>query len=358
MIWVIIAFLLISLVFVFSLKKIEGMTTNDSRLFLYPEAKGFEIPELENVNNLMEPSIVSNNFTKIAVIANASYSPKTTLAGLSKQWNHALPQKLSNESNVPIEKWASFYFGDYEYGENQVKEIFPDLTSNPNNIVGIIFDNEGVDTKQVVKLFETLNKNIGIQIGWTLAPGSAKNIGPKDPQTKKVEATIEWNVCLGQAYTEGIPGTYYKTTNTNCSDFSDNFWMNIAKEFGCPSLDTCDSDSKYVANFSRGVPMICGAGNCQEKFNTIQCFDERMTPDNISNLIERRPSGYPWNNFAIWYGTGQQPFCSESIQCMKLSESSCSDNCKWYPYKKNPNTHETGVCLKDANKNWGCKEWV
>ena len=200
-------------------------------------------------------------------------------------------------------------------------------------------------------------------MAWSLAPGSAKNTGPKNLSTGKVVSTVSWDYSLGQAYTEGNPSRYYDIA-TSCGTFSTNFWQSIAQDFGCGAgwqPLVCKTGSPGIAGSQRGVPMVCGSGNCQEAAGKYPCFDERMSGAQISEIINTRPADYPWKNFAIWYGTGQQLSCPDSDVCIKNADAqSCGaiGNCVWSPYKKNPSTSNKGLCSGNTDVAWGCeKKW-
>ena len=73
--------------------------------------------------------------------------------------------------------------------------------------------------------------------------------------------------------------------------FATDFWSQVASKF----------DQSVPAN--RGVPMVCGAGNCVG--DDKKCIDERADGKEISKILAARPppSQFKWRNFAIWYGT-------------------------------------------------------
>ncbi len=55
--------------------------------------------------------------------------------------------------------------------------------------------------------------------------------------------------------------------------------------------------------------MLCGAGNC---ILTKECLDERLSVEQLENLINTRPKDYIFKNLGIWYGvfpnTGSPPY--------------------------------------------------
>ena len=212
-----------------------------------------------------------------------------------------------------------------------------------------------------------------IKIGWTLSPGSAKNCGPVDlntcspPWTKNTNTNSKvcpccpsasckcnpqisgsdcngspqqnpnknkqvgqkmWDICLGQIYTEGDPySTWFYNDNNknNCAEYGGidnkgnkwNFWQALNQatgcQSGCPKWNGINTQFPCGCMEYRAVPMVCGSGNCQETVNfsgvSVKCLDERSTGQKISNLIKIPKPNPSFTNFAIWYGTGSQPFC-------------------------------------------------
>ena len=97
----------------------------------------------------------------------------------------------------------------------------------------------------------------------------------------------DWDICLGQAYTDSTNDFY----NGSC-EFASTFWGSVASAY----------DSSVTA--TRGVPMVCGAGNCigeKDKSGQVHCTDERMSGAKISALLNARPppAHFKWRNFAI-----------------------------------------------------------
>lgn len=373
-------------------------------LFLYPEGLGWDIPEVKAQGPTLglDTNVLASNFKELAVVANASYKEgqEPLLKALNDQWNPSNVSLTGLGLGTP-KKWIAFYLskacfdppGDssstkptaYQQGLQAIQTMFggkmekvtasygPYKTytltgpfQNSHGIDGIVFDNEGVqEIHEVVKIFEAIKGDTGIQIGWTLAPGSAKNCGPKDlnkcyppwTSTDKIGVcstggspnptlqtdlwginTIPWDVCLAQVYTEGIseaprtgfPFPVYQqgTTGNGCAQATSDFWERVNYAFGCQN-NTCAglAPGGKVPNphpppsalwapceglEKRGVPMVCGAGNCQEPDQNGACLDERMSGKAISALIKSRPSINPFTDFAIWYGSGHQKFCKVS----------------------------------------------
>merc|ERR1712178_124179 len=107
---------------------------------------------------------------------------------------------------------------------------------------------------------------------------------------------------------------------------------------------------------SRAVPMVCGGGNCQEKYPPCEdldgdvlcpddkvCIDERLDTNALSDLLSKRPPPQsaawcvdihnapapnackktdPFPNFAIWYGEGVDSCCPKAA----ASKDTCQSN--------------------------------
>ena len=319
-------------------------------LFLYPEAKGFDIHELKSPTNNSLPTQeqIEPYFNTVAVIANTSDT------NYQNHWDYC------SKIYTNIEKWASFYFGNKnDFKTSPVKDIiknifgsdydetsnkFTEPTKNIENIIGIVLDDEwknGNDQfrQEVLNFFESFKKSTisslrNIKIGWSLAPTF------KD---KPNGATIPWDYMLGQVYTleSVVPDDFYSNScsddkNRNLGPFDNSFWTTLSnnKYFGKQTDNTI------------AVPTVCGSGNCQVGDN---CFDERASTTQIIYLLSQRPKNYRFKNFAIWYGTGSQPSCGGCGNITK--EEECKSPCKWYQYKTTP-------CNLDETQPWGCeKKW-
>lgn len=304
---------------------LQNQTQNDSKgiLFLYPESPGFNVPDF---GGFPDAKTVQDNFHTIAVIGNHA-------GNFVSQWNDPNVVKLQKDTGLPLVKWLAYYFGTdsswacmcnakgcakgsmggmgkscNDCSLTVKKQISSDIQKY--NITGIFFDDEEGDPTCIVQAMENV-KDIfpNLQLGWTKSLGSAKATSPDLVGNK------DWDVCLGQAYTDTTTDLY----NGNCA-FSPDFWTNVAKRY----------DDTVPAN--RGVPMVCGSGNCQEIDG---CIDERMTGSQISALIKLRPpaSQFKWRNFAIWYGTYANPSnCNKKTnKCCKTTAPECGVKCcdKW-----------------------------
>lgn len=306
-------------------------TDEKGTLFLYPEATGFDVPDF---NGFPDPEVVKNNFHTIAVVAN--HSTKS----FPKQWTHPKVQELAAATGLPVTKWLSYYFGsDSNWAcmcnwkgcaagsmNGQARNcsnlpggctqtVFNQVATDVQNykISGILFDDEVGDPSCIVKAMEYAKQNIRthngpLQLGWTKSLGSAKASSPDNT------GSLEWDVCLGQAYTDNTNSLY----NGSCN-FSPTFWTEVAAKY----------DSTVPA--SRGVPMVCGAGNCigdEDKTDKKFCTDERMSKENISKMLCNRPAAaqFKWRNFAIWYGTYPTDSNTGFFGC-KNSNAACKIGC-------------------------------
>lgn len=332
-----------------------GSRSTNGTLYLLPEALsggGFNVKDIiltTKTNNLIDPIVARNLFPQgLAVIANNS---GTNAAGLQAQWNNPRITKLAKDSGLAIHKWISFYFGkdgnwcrcqngawtDTKHHPERVGKIectakkgvpcdsctdkdinkwVPwdsktcSVCKTPNNnlcltggnsvvdkilaictgvpdLEGIMFDDEVGDPTYIIEAMEAVktqwDKTTGknLLLGWTGGVSAANNPRPRNLPGKYV-----WDVCLGQAYTN-TTGTYYKESCTPADDW----WQKVAGALGNSPHD-------------RGVPMVCGAGNCigdKGQANNI-CIDERLSGDVISTLLKSRPPNFPWKSFGIWYG--------------------------------------------------------
>jgi len=345
--WKIILFIILGVIILKYIlnKNIEGMTTNKKGdLYLIPEAPGFDIPELNKTQKIMDSTIAQKNFNKIIVVANAGKyltydgnakkikTPNRTV--MTKQWNHPIIQSL----NLPIEKWV---FVCCSTNDIPASVLLNNLKNDFSEIKGFLLDSEDDTSSQ--NEFITEFKKMNTKYKYAIIGGPRKSI----PLQKNPPHDLSWNKYFSEMYTEG--GVGYYEENSGCVNLNDdsnaqNFWEKIIKALG---------------NNSSVVPTVCGAGNCQEDLKNSPCFDERLSPNNITKLVENNIRG---GDLAIWYGTGQQYNCQPSKSCLlNNDETTCNaaSNCTWSQYKKNPNTKKEGLCYSDVTiANWGCvKKW-
>ena len=298
-------------------------------LYLLPEANkpAFKRPDTvmfktdDGKEYLVDPDVVKNNFSKIAVIANTSQS------GWINMYKEKEILNLQNATNLPIEKWLSFYFdidgplcqcrvgastklqkqcfaadgsGDPGYSEanclndisingkkqkSVVNRVYDMCKQVGDDLVGIMFDDEEGTPTMIVQAMEAVKDmwdkthTKKLKLGWSLEVRSGLKDRPRD-----VDGKYTWDISLGQAYTDQTTDLY----NGDCTVDYNKWWKNIGYRLKGQKA-------------SKGIPMVCGAGNCIGDDN--KCIDERLSGQIISNLIANRPKDFEWKNFGIWYGT-------------------------------------------------------
>jgi hypothetical protein len=327
--------------------------TDKGILFLYPEASGF------NSQLLPDEKDVKNYFHTVVAIANSAGRKYNKNHSDTKNfWLTATPMTQmwdtiqENYPNMNVEKWIAYDFGSsspfcnvvnnppspscYYYGPSSPGRkgggpknppSIPDIITlikndiKKYNLDGIIYDAESHATYNgkgsAVYVMAAAVEGKSVKLAWTLSLGSAKKETPGG-----VESSRSWDYCLGQAYTDNTTDLY----SSNCTP-SSTFWTGVKNKLGESPAD-------------RGVPMVCGSGNCLRDTGT--CIDERLTPKTIINLLNSRPKDFNWKNFAIWYGTGDTfggpkdpPMCNQSTKspCPTTEnyedKSSCSVNLTW-----------------------------
>lgn len=319
-------------------KNIESFTDPKGDLYLLLEAPGFDVPELNQTQQLMDPNLAQSKFNNVVVVANsAKYKDSNDNDIMNNQWNNTLVANLG----LPVKKWAFVCCNSSvtpaNYLINMLTTQFPDLE-------GFLIDSE--DDPSSIAAFVKLFNNMGAQYKYAIVGGLRNSIPPLS------KYGIVFDKFFAECYTEGSLGQYNfykglptKVNGATCVDLNqagvDKFWSSIKSKLG-------QNDSI--------VPTVCGSGNCQEELFGADCFDERLSNKNIDTLIKGNNSGR--RDFAIWYGTGQQFPCMPSRDCLRISDAkTCTNsvNCTWSPYKKNPNTGQKGVCFGNTNnKAWGC----
>jgi len=298
-------------------------------LFLYPEKPGF-------IHPLPDEKDVKKYFHTVVAIANAaarSYNPSysdinnfwLTDASMKEMW-HTVEK---NYPNMNVENWIAY---DFEKSSPfckttdktppcqggpikppPVSEIIKLIENDIKNykLDGIIYDAEEGATYSgkgsAVSVMTTAVEGRKVKLAWTTSLGNAKNETPGG-----VESSRPWDYCLGQAYTDNTTNLY----SSNCTP-SNAFWTEVENRLG-------DSPAE------RGVPMVCGSGNCVQ--DSDKCIDERLSPTTIINLLNSRPKDFNWKNFAIWYGTdGPLGGCQQQCNITENYEdkSHCSGNLTW-----------------------------
>lgn len=304
-------------------KKSNNIDSDNSKgvLFLYPETGGFEVKDF---GGFPPADQIKKSFHTIAIIGNHAAGDKY----LQAQFNNPKLLQLQKETGIPIVHWMAYYFGNDSslFCDCNIKGCVPDGTPQncdsckqkflqqihndiqKYNLVGILFDDEVGDPSCIVEAMESAkDKYPSLQLGWTKSLGNASQPSPSNL------GKMDWDICLGQAYTDNTTNLYSGSCN-----FAENFWNEIIKTKYNPNIDA-----------GRGVPMVCGSGNCQEIDG---CIDERMTGQQIAEILAKRPpdSEFKWRNFGIWYGTYANPSnCNNSGQCctVKSTNNNCENSC-------------------------------
>lgn len=362
----------------------------NSTLYLLLESKGFNIPEMQSVTNLIEPvNIVKNNFDTVAVIANASSCPKAK----DKTAIQNCLQPIYNDSritnlNVPIEKWISFYFGaDGTYCRAAIpKDVKEDMSGKAkcinnksieasipivpqncqctavnqmvdwtNNCLNCEYlkDSEAMSIQDIIdnillfcdSVYDIPPIGLG-GIFFDYETGPSKNIGIIFENVQKAWATKnKGKLKVGytgssQSGSHPLQSQYYNldwdlVLLQDYTDTTANFY-NSNCTFTPNWWDLVD---KRITNSGPNVPMICAAGNCigDSNGNSNSCNDERLGPSQIGSLISSKPN----NNLGIWYGifpknvgTSSAPLYCSFDKCGTTNSTCVSGCCKnWVPNK-------------------------
>ena len=322
-------------------KNIEPLANSSKgNLYLLLEANGFNIPEFNATKQIMDPTLAQSKFNKLVVVANsAKYKNSNDGHIMTDQWDNTLVGDLG----LPVEKWAFVCCSSKVTPANTLITM---LTTQFPDIKGFLIDSEDDGSyphsiEDFVKVFNTM----GSKYKYAIVGGLRNTIPPKN------KYGIVFDKFFSEAYTEGnlaqynfYKGLSQKVDGSTCVDMTntgvEKFWSSVKAKLGMDDAI---------------VPTVCGSGDCQEELFGDDCFDERLSNRNIDSLIRGNTIGR--KDFAIWYGSGQQFSCKPSRDCLRLDQASCNTNlnCTWSPYKKNPNTHQKGVCFGNlANTQWGC----
>jgi len=308
-------------------------------LYLILEANGFNVPELTETQQIMDPTLAQSKFNKVVVVANsAKYKISNDKDIMTDQWDNPLVRNLG----LPVEKWVLVCCSSNAMPASNLITL---LTNQFTDIKGFLIDSEDDGSyPHSIEDFVTIFNNMGPKYQYAIIGGLRNSIPPQS------KYGIVFDKFFSEVYTEGDLGLYnfYKRLSTKTKDGATcvdmtatgvrQFWGSVKEKLG---LD------KAI------VPTVCGSGDCQEKLFGDDCFDERLSNKNISDLISGNTSGR--KDFAIWYGSGQQFSCEPASTCSKLNSLACktNKNCVWNQYKKNP-TGKLGVCVSSLIGNWGC----
>jgi len=317
-------------------RNIEPLQNAKGELYLLLEAPGFDVPELNLTQKIMDPNVAQAKFDKVVVIANtAKYKdPIADEHIMTEQWDNKLVTKLG----LSVEKWA---FVCCNSTVMPAATLINNLISNFPDIKGFLIDSE--DDPSSIAEFIKIFKSKGSTYKYSIVGGLRNTIPPAS------QYGITFDKFFGEVYTEGnlaqynfYEGVNKKVDGSTCVSMEKTaikkFWSSVKDKLG---LDEAI------------VPTVCGSGNCQELLYGDNCFDERLSDKNLDSLLDGNTIGR--KNFAIWYGTGQQFSCEPAHTCLKLGSATCAKNkkCTWSQYKKNPNTGTLGVC-SSLPSTWGC----
>ena len=371
----------------FGNKNIPGHTNKtdeDAVLYLLPETGGFGVDDIELDNGyLIDPTVVKNNFKKIAVIANMS------IPSWKDMYTEPNIKNLLKASNLSIEKWVTIYmakdgsfcrcqrgtfdctkksmnnqqsyicgkqnkrFIDYVNCDgskspcNTCKEKDELVQFNINECDLCNKDSDGKNNlcltssdkypSVVDKIYSEISKISDLSgIMYDDEEGDPKYIiqafeAIKDKWDKNHTNKLKlgWTLAVNSCHLKSpknYPSKYIwdvslgqAYTNTTADTYT-GVCGEVSNTWWKTNLDILEGCGE-----TKGVPMVCGSGNCigdMTKSGKIKCTDERMSGKAISNLISLRPST-KYTSFAVWYGT-----YSKSAGCgCANKDDSCSKGC-------------------------------
>lgn len=281
-------------------------------IYLLTEAGGFAVSDFHGL-----PAGLDTWFDRGVVIAPNDPDPTRT----ETIWA-AGEADLKKAGITRTERWLSIYFGtdglaplpDCHTGSGKTAQECADaivqyVDSHYRNasITGLFFDDEEGKPDLIVPGMEQAAPRLlaTMKLGWTLGLNAMMKPSPGDLSTR----TQPWDVSLGQAYTNTTQDLYESkgcnAAPAPANDPTAGFWGTIETRYSLTRLrESCPACSSDHA-----VPMVCGSGNCQEPPACSagprggNCIDERLSKSAIRSLLENRPAGFPYANFAIWYGT-------------------------------------------------------
>ena len=318
-------------------RNIESFQNPKGELYLLLEAPGFNVPELNLSQKIMDPSVAQAKFDKVVVVANAAKYKDPIADGhiMTDQWDNQLVKNLG----LPVDRWV---FVCCNSTVMPAATLINNLISNFPDIKGFLIDAED-DTSSIAEFVRIFNSK-GSVYKYGIIGGLRNTIPPVS------KYGITFDKFFSEVYTEGTneldrifySGVNKKVDGATCVSMEktaiDTFWNGVKSKLGV---------NEHI------VPTVCGAGDCQELLYGDDCFDERLSDKNLDSLLNGNTIGR--KNFAIWYGTGQQFSCEPASTCLKLDSTTCAKNkkCTWSQYKKNPNTGTLGVCAS-LPSTWGC----
>ena len=286
-------------------------TPSNRKLFLIPEAFGFNVPEINNQVEILPVSSISKHFDSVVVCANsAKYVPGKYDSNPSPP-NNVMTDQWENQKvkdlKLPIEKWAFVCCNASVPASTKINNLLKDYPY----IEGFIMDFE--DPKSVTA-FSTEFKKLKKKYKFGLIGFQGNLDGWKSWASQ--HGGLSFDYYFNELYTEGM----YEGETTS--------FYNTGKDATSPSNAVCPLNDKASinkfwksasksCNGTTTIPTVCGSGNCQEViYGTIndvgtknnikyECFDERLSGKFIMDLVDGKTQDVAGGNFAIWYGTGQ-----------------------------------------------------
>jgi len=268
-----------------------------NKLFLMFEASGIDIPDFSGLPD-------TSSFDAVAIIVpNLSPPGSKTPAKEIAMWESV--ERLLPKG-TKTERWVNLYFGkdgfcplakcnahepmycssssSGSYSADDCASGIESYMSMYQGYAGISYDDEVGDPSKIVhgmEAFATSHSNV--KLGWTYTLRAMSLTSPRSL------GKLDWSFSFGQAYTDDTQSLY---APGGCAA-SLNIWDGIEKSSGMPN------------GSQRMVPMLCGAGNCQEPPQGYQpgtCIDERLSPQALNRALAARPTS-TFANAAVWYGT-------------------------------------------------------
>lgn len=365
------------------------------------------------------PSLPSNAvefFDTVAIVA--PNSPDLSTAKVEKLWN-AVESSTVQLLGLKAERWLKLDFSVADVANcdsglmnacngqctqhsqsdctAQIATVMKAYASL--QVVGIVYDNEGagnpkgsknaplcpLGTQKIVAGLQAYATQQPVSLAWTAAMGDVKLSNPlmlyktvagtpyrscKDASGQDLSgcscdalASVEWTHSIGEAYSLGGAQAHGLYPPDGCAIRGNiNPWL--GRYGGSGSNNNTGlfpfellTEPGHAGNaHSRAVPMVCGGGNCQEKYPPCEdldgdvlcpdhkvCIDERLDTNALSDLLSKRPSPQsatwcvdiynapapvvckktdPFPNFAIWYGEGADPCCPKAA----ASKDTCQAN--------------------------------
>jgi hypothetical protein len=294
---------------------------NKSTLFLYFEDPTI-ITQQMDFTKFPSADVVNSQFSNVAIVV-----PNRQTILESRNDLDIIKNILPSYSNV--EYWINIYFGAdgffcscrassegqppcksggcrannalnttncSEAIQNCFKNIYEKdgvLKINDIPITGILFDDEEGDSVPLEAEMNKLAATYNLKLAWTSSVSTKCSPGNN--------CNTPWDYNISQIYTMDVNGKDDTIYQSSCQ-LKSNFWNNVENLYNITEVKN---------NADIMVPMLCGTGNC---ILTKECMDERLSVNQLENLINSRPKDYIFKNLGIWYGvfpnssTGSPPY--------------------------------------------------